>query len=562
MDAKCGNRQTYASITAAQRGLPTAGTTDSEPADQKHDAAGLETASAWAQRVPQQIYGSFGKLDRIWRAEAEYQVGQSEDGGGVEALARALTGGSDATQKETPEEHRQDKEEELHQCTADEAQHLAVYLLSPSNSSMLDSSRETVAAAAAPSLRFSHGNYDASVPIVNARARGSVLIASPFKLRHDADQLLLLLQRHKLHPSFLSAVYAFARVLNSTGFTADALELIAIAPGTFQPLPQPSASATVDNDNGVGRGLMTSEGRAFAAPFLLRADQQRVIAPYFNMQLYLPPTPRLPPSPSQRQSTLSASLLQHAGSIQSTYREEGLVVVDGVLSGDALAGLQRFAEEATVFHEVKHGYLGAYFDEGLSSPLLEQVVEELRAVLPSLLGELPLVQAWMYKYDTTSAPDGIGIHADAASVNLNLWLTDDSSNLLADDSKQSASRSTHTKSDEGSGSPLITADSARSGGGLLVWPQEPQTQDWSFESYNGGDAATQAALLAFVQAVEEEEGARRVEYRCNRMVLFKSTLLHRTEPVSKSNSSFPVIAPHPTTYTLSCSVDDLLAILL
>ena len=47
-----------------------------------------------------------------------------------------------------------------------------------------------------------------------------------------------------------------------------------------------------------------------------------------------------------------------------------------MLSVGALASLQRFAAEATVWHEVKEGYLGAYFDEGLQNPLLLQVVSQ------------------------------------------------------------------------------------------------------------------------------------------------------------------------------------------
>lgn len=50
-----------------------------------------------------------------------------------------------------------------------------------------------------------------------------------------------------------------------------------------------------------------------------------------------------------------------------------LVVLDDVLSPPALAGLLAFAQQATVWHEAKNGYLGAYFDEGWNCPLLLQV---------------------------------------------------------------------------------------------------------------------------------------------------------------------------------------------
>ena len=186
----------------------------------------------------------------------------------------------------------------------------------------------------------------------------------------------------------------------------------------------------------------------------------------------------------------------------------------------------------------------ADFDEGLATPLLEQLVQDLRAALPAVLGQLPLSQAWAYKYDTASAPDGIGIHADAAAVNLNLWLTDDSANLESDDEDDDGAAQA-----EGVGSGRQRRRGG--GGGLVVWRKEPPSEQWDFEGFNSADAATQAALLAFVQqhddggggssggsngeGKEDEDGgggARpvHVPYQCNRMTLFKSTLLHRTEP--------------------------------
>ena len=45
-----------------------------------------------------------------------------------------------------------------------------------------------------------------------------------------------------------------------------------------------------------------------------------------------------------------------------------------------------------------------------------------------MIGNLPLVQMWAYKYDQ-SAAQGIPVHADAAQVNVNLWVTVDDANL-------------------------------------------------------------------------------------------------------------------------------------
>ena len=129
-----------------------------------------------------------------------------------------------------------------------------------------------------------------------------------------------------------------------------------------------------------------------------------------------------------------------------------LVVVDDFLAPAALASLVEFCTEATVFYDTRVGYLGAYFEEGLAaSPVVLAVVEALRAALPGVIGDLPLVNAWVYKYD--SEERGIAVHADSATVNLNLWLTPDEANL----------------------------DPAS--GGLVVYEKEPPA-DWSFDDYN------------------------------------------------------------------------------
>eukprot|EP01047_Picozoa_sp_COSAG01_P017822 COSAG01_NODE_952_length_12499_cov_84.157661_4_plen_78_part_00 len=50
------------------------------------------------------------------------------------------------------------------------------------------------------------------------------------------------------------------------------------------------------------------------------------------------------------------------------------MVVDNVLSPLALQSLLRFTRDATIWHEVNAGYLGAYFEEGFNCPLLLQVL--------------------------------------------------------------------------------------------------------------------------------------------------------------------------------------------
>ena len=69
------------------------------------------------------------------------------------------------------------------------------------------------------------------------------------------------------------------------------------------------------------------------------------------------------------------------------------------------------------------GYIGADAMDWLACPLLFQVAEEMRTALPAVIGELPLIKLWAFKYDHQL--QGIDAHADAARVNVNFWITPD-----------------------------------------------------------------------------------------------------------------------------------------
>ena len=118
------------------------------------------------------------------------------------------------------------------------------------------------------------------------------------------------------------------------------------------------------------------------------------------------------------------------GRIEADYLNNGrdIASFDGLLSAEALARLLAFCREATVWFHCRYGngYLGAFFDDGFCCPLLVQIAEELRQALPRIFGRHPLQRLWAFKYD--SRPGGIPLHADAAAVNVNFWLTPDEAN--------------------------------------------------------------------------------------------------------------------------------------
>jgi tetratricopeptide (TPR) repeat protein len=170
-----------------------------------------------------------------------------------------------------------------------------------------------------------------------------------------------------------------------------------------------------------------------------------------------------------------------------------IVVIDNILTDEALAALRRLCWGSTVWRTTyERGYLGAVPEHGFASPLLAQIADEFRTTYADICGSHALKYLWAFKYDSTL--DGVAIHADDAAVNVNFWITPDEANL----------------------------DPER--GGLIVWDVAAPL-DWEYSKYNGDLAATRDFLT--------RSNARpvTVPYRCNRAVIFDSDLFHETDAI-------------------------------
>ena len=170
-----------------------------------------------------------------------------------------------------------------------------------------------------------------------------------------------------------------------------------------------------------------------------------------------------------------------------------VVVIDNLLTQEALEGLRRFCWGSTMWRQpYKNGYLGAMPETGFACPLLAQIADELRDVFPSVIGDHGLRRTWGFKYD--SSLTGIPMHADQAAVNVNFWIAPEEANT----------------------------DPAS--GGLVVWDVKAPL-DWDFARYNTDEAAIRAFLA--------EKGARPivVPHRANRAVVFDSDLFHETDKI-------------------------------
>jgi hypothetical protein len=181
--------------------------------------------------------------------------------------------------------------------------------------------------------------------------------------------------------------------------------------------------------------------------------------------------------------------------LQHQWRESSpkLVVIDNLLTQEALDELRRFCLGSTIWRSTyEGGYLGALPQTGFACPLLAQIAAELRDRYPEILRQHTLNLWWAFKYD--SQLKGINLHADFAAVNVNFWITPDEANLDPDS------------------------------GGLIVW-DKPAPLAWDFADYNRNEAAARDFL--------ESSGAKPivVPYRANRAVIFDSNLFHETDQI-------------------------------
>ena len=168
-------------------------------------------------------------------------------------------------------------------------------------------------------------------------------------------------------------------------------------------------------------------------------------------------------------------------------------MIDNLLTAEALEAMRRYCWGSDMWRSAYDpGYIGAFPESGFAAPLLAQIVEEFRTVFSDICGDHALKYIWGFKYD--SSLEGIGIHADAAAVNVNFWITPDEANL----NPQS--------------------------GGMVIWDAVAPS-DWEIERYNGDDDAVRAYLA------EVESKAITVPYRANRAVIFDSDLFHETDRI-------------------------------
>ena len=202
--------------------------------------------------------------------------------------------------------------------------------------------------------------------------------------------------------------------------------------------------------------------------------------------------PHVAPAPALDGAVLADEFEPDA--VTGAFRDDtpGIAVVDPLLSDEALAALRKSLLESTIWYDFTHipGFVAAYLEDGLASPLLLQIAGALREALPGVLGPHPLAQGWAFKGVAGDRP--IGVHADSAAVSLNFWIT-------PDDAREDLKH-----------------------GGLTIYTVPPPP-GWTLTDYESDSARIRDFLAG------QEENRVVVPYGENRGVLFESGLFHGSD---------------------------------
>lgn len=221
----------------------------------------------------------------------------------------------------------------------------------------------------------------------------------------------------------------------------------------------------------------------------LTLQEQKCLAPSFHKLLYVRPTDVVSGKAINPDLDVAAIEAQY----YSTQPEA--MFVDNLLTQEALTELRAFCLESTIWkRDYPNGYIGTFLANGFACPLLLQIAEELRTRFPRLFQHHQLVQAWAFKYD--SALRGLNMHADAAAVNVNFWITPNEAN-------------------RNSGN-----------GGLVVWDKEAPNH-WDFAEYNNDK--NRYKIQEFLE--QSEAKPITIPHRQNRAVIFNSNLFHKTDVI-------------------------------
>jgi hypothetical protein len=191
---------------------------------------------------------------------------------------------------------------------------------------------------------------------------------------------------------------------------------------------------------------------------------------------------------------------QDWNAINDAYNEDKVVVIDNFLASDCAERLRKFFLFFNNIEDFYPDYGAINLSKNNSQiwfPLLTNITEECKELMP-FLRDRQFDRAWAFIYNNESG--GVPVHADPAAINLNFWVTPDSSMNLK---------------------PGFN--------GLDIWKIYPP-QDWEYGRYNSQSPESRKRVDAFLN--DNAPSRVSIEYKFNRVVVFDSMFFHQSNPVS------------------------------
>lgn len=170
-----------------------------------------------------------------------------------------------------------------------------------------------------------------------------------------------------------------------------------------------------------------------------------------------------------------------------------IIIKDNFLDEKTIEQLRGYGMTTEYKQKFRGGYKEHMFTSDFPIPELENVINIVKKSESEMFSNLEFSKGWFFIYDNEC--NGVTPHADGASINLNIWLTPNSS--IKDSNKN----------------------------GLIIWDKQ-KPQSWSFNEYNRD--------VKKIKKYLDDTNAKKqvIDYRYNRAIIFNSSNFHETNGVS------------------------------
>jgi|14BtaG_2_1085337.scaffolds.fasta_scaffold09375_6 hypothetical protein len=175
--------------------------------------------------------------------------------------------------------------------------------------------------------------------------------------------------------------------------------------------------------------------------------------------------------------------------------ETNITVIDNLFVDYVVDVLRLRMQIANKFHHIYSNYASIdYYD------YTDQLTKDISIEMANEFNLKDFKRAWSFVYNNIGK--GVPFHADPSNINVNIWVTPDSA--ILNNNKN----------------------------GLTICSKNPP-KNWNREQWNGNK---DNCIDDFLK--KEEHFNTKIDYKCNRAILFDGALFHKTDDVETKDGIF------------------------